>query len=295
MPWCPSLRHRHVPARDRHRRLPGDRPPLRLPQVPHHGRLADADASPSPSRRRPRGIPRPRRVTPRLDDDALDPRRQRRRRREPGPYLRARQAGRRRALRLARAPWRRRCAASTRCSAKYRAPTSSVSPTADRSTRCPSQQGIVHRVIRWDDVSDAEGTGIVHIAPGAGAEDFALSKEYNLAVIAPLEEDGTYTVGGGFGFLEGRFAGDVPQHVFDSLQARRASSTACRTTPTATPPAGAAAPSSSSAWSTNGSSPWTGTRARTASRSLPRPTSPPRQDRRSHPQGPLDPRVRRSA
>ncbi len=82
----------------------------------------------------------------------------------------------------------------------------------------PVQQGIVHRVIRWDDVSDAEGTGIVHIAPGAGAEDFALSKEYNLAVIAPLEEDGTYTVGGGFGFLEGQSAGEVPQQVFDSLK-----------------------------------------------------------------------------
>ena len=34
-------------------------------------------------------------------------------------------------------------------------------------------------------------------------------------MIAPLDEDGTYIVGGGFGFLEGQFAGDVPQDVFD--------------------------------------------------------------------------------
>jgi isoleucyl-tRNA synthetase len=81
----------------------------------------------------------------------------------------------------------------------------------------PVQQGIVHRVIAWDEVSDAEGTGIVHIAPGAGAEDFALSREHGLDVIAPLEEDGTYVAGGGFGFLEGRFAGDVPEAVFASL------------------------------------------------------------------------------
>jgi isoleucyl-tRNA synthetase len=80
------------------------------------------------------------------------------------------------------------------------------------------QQGVVHRVIAWDEVSDEEGTGIVHIAPGAGAEDFALSKVYDLAVIAPLEEDGTYTQGAGFGFLEGRFAGDVAQDVFASLR-----------------------------------------------------------------------------
>src|SRR5207253_707264 len=36
----------------------------------------------------------------------------------------------------------------------------------------PAQQGIVHRVIPWEDVSLEEGTGIVHIAPGAGTEDF---------------------------------------------------------------------------------------------------------------------------
>ncbi len=82
----------------------------------------------------------------------------------------------------------------------------------------PVQNGVRHRVIRWDEVSDAEGTGIVHIAPGAGAEDFALSKEYGLDVIAPLEEDGTYIVDGGFGFLEGRFAGDVADDVFASLR-----------------------------------------------------------------------------
>jgi len=82
----------------------------------------------------------------------------------------------------------------------------------------PAQAGVVHRVIAWDEVSDAEGTGVVHIAPGAGAEDFALSKEHGLAVIAPLDEDGTYLQGEGFGFLEGRFAGDVAEAVFASLR-----------------------------------------------------------------------------
>jgi len=82
----------------------------------------------------------------------------------------------------------------------------------------PAQAGVVHRVIAWEEVSDAEGTGVVHIAPGAGAEDFALSKEHGLAVIAPLDEDGTYLPGAGFGFLEGRFAGDVADDVFASLR-----------------------------------------------------------------------------
>src|SRR3989441_694366 len=56
----------------------------------------------------------------------------------------------------------------------------------------PPQRGVEHRVILWDEVSDAEGTGIVHIAPGCGAEDFQLGKEHGLAVIAPIDEFGRF-------------------------------------------------------------------------------------------------------
>ena len=84
----------------------------------------------------------------------------------------------------------------------------------------PAQAGIAHRVIAWDEVSDAEGTGIVHIAPGAGAEDFALSKEYGLAVIAPLEEDGTYTR---------RTPASASSRASSPATCRRTSSTACAT------------------------------------------------------------------
>ncbi|MEX0786996.1 MAG: isoleucine--tRNA ligase [Dehalococcoidia bacterium] len=79
----------------------------------------------------------------------------------------------------------------------------------------PAQEGVEHRVIEWGEVSEEEGTGIVHIAPGCGAEDFALSKQFDLPVIAPIDQFGNYTEG--FGFLDGRFAGDVAQAVFDSL------------------------------------------------------------------------------
>ena len=40
---------------------------------------------------------------------------------------------------------------------------------------------VEHRVIPWDDVSMEDGTGVVHIAPGCGAEDFELSKALGLA------------------------------------------------------------------------------------------------------------------
>jgi isoleucyl-tRNA synthetase len=53
-----------------------------------------------------------------------------------------------------------------------------------------AQSGVVHRVIPWDEVALDEGTGIVHIAPGAGAEDFELSRVHDLPVLAPIDEAG---------------------------------------------------------------------------------------------------------
>jgi len=64
----------------------------------------------------------------------------------------------------------------------------------------------IHKVIPWDAVSEAEGTGIVHIAPGCGKEDFALGKQEGLVPIAPLDETGIFLPG--FGELEGRSAVD---------------------------------------------------------------------------------------
>jgi isoleucyl-tRNA synthetase len=54
----------------------------------------------------------------------------------------------------------------------------------------PAQQGVVHRVIPWDEVATDEGTGIVHIAPGAGTEDFELSRVHDLTVLVPIDEAG---------------------------------------------------------------------------------------------------------
>jgi isoleucyl-tRNA synthetase len=54
----------------------------------------------------------------------------------------------------------------------------------------PAQAGIEHRVIPWNDVSLSEGTGVVHIAPGAGTEDFELSRVHDLPVLVPIDEAG---------------------------------------------------------------------------------------------------------
>jgi isoleucyl-tRNA synthetase len=83
-----------------------------------------------------------------------------------------------------------------------------------------AQQGITHRVIAWTDVSDEEGTGIVHIAPGCGKEDFALGKEFDLPVIAPVDDEGMYI--DGFGALTGSYVGDdaTRDAIFEQLRER---------------------------------------------------------------------------
>jgi isoleucyl-tRNA synthetase len=65
----------------------------------------------------------------------------------------------------------------------------------------PAAAGVEHRVIPWDEVSMDEGTGIVHIAPGCGAEDFELSKVHDLPVVMPVDEAGHFYPD--FGWLHG--------------------------------------------------------------------------------------------
>jgi isoleucyl-tRNA synthetase len=66
-------------------------------------------------------------------------------------------------------------------------------------------------VVPWDGVSLEEGTGLVHIAPGCGAEDFELGRALGLPVLAPIDEDGRYT--GGYGWLTGRHVTDVDAEI----------------------------------------------------------------------------------
>ncbi len=78
------------------------------------------------------------------------------------------------------------------------------------------QQGAEHRVILWDEVSETEGSGIVHIAPGCGKEDFELGKENDLPAIAPLDEFGVFV--DGFDWLSGLNVGDSAEPVFEDLR-----------------------------------------------------------------------------
>ena len=73
-----------------------------------------------------------------------------------------------------------------------------------------------HQVILWDEVGETEGTGIVHIAPGCGAEDFQLGKEHGFPLIAPLNDEGYFI--DGFDWITGKHVSDVADDIFADLE-----------------------------------------------------------------------------
>ena len=98
--------------------------------------------------------------------------------------------------------------ASMLVGARYRAPFAELT----------AQEGVEHRVIAWEEVSESEGTGIVHIAPGAGKEDFELGNENGIPAIAPLDEYGDFV--DGFDWLTGQNVYDTNDAIYDSLKSK---------------------------------------------------------------------------
>ncbi len=82
----------------------------------------------------------------------------------------------------------------------------------------PPGAGVEHRVIPWDEVSMDEGTGIVHIAPGCGAEDFELSREHDLPVLTPVDESGRFY--DDYGWLHGLSTVESAEQIIGNLEER---------------------------------------------------------------------------
>ena len=95
---------------------------------------------------------------------------------------------------------------------------SSAGATRGPSTTSARAETVAHRVIGWDDVALDEGTGLVHIAPGCGTEDFELSKVEDLPVLMPVDESGRFVPA--YGWLAGRAAHDVAGEVIADLRSR---------------------------------------------------------------------------
>jgi isoleucyl-tRNA synthetase len=52
-----------------------------------------------------------------------------------------------------------------------------------------------HKVVEADYVSDSDGSGLVHLAPAYGEEDFELAKLKGIPVVSNVDENGNYTSG----------------------------------------------------------------------------------------------------
>jgi isoleucyl-tRNA synthetase len=78
-----------------------------------------------------------------------------------------------------------------------------------------AQQGIEHKIVSWEDVDAQEGTGVVHIAPGCGLEDFELGIKLGLPQVMPVDDLGIFLKG--FGFMTGKDSHNIASEVFEKL------------------------------------------------------------------------------
>jgi isoleucyl-tRNA synthetase len=75
-----------------------------------------------------------------------------------------------------------------------------------------------HKVIPWTEVSEIEGSGLVHIAPGCGKEDFELGQKLGLPSLSPLNEYGVFIEG--YGKFTGTHVYDSPKLVMEDLESK---------------------------------------------------------------------------
>ncbi len=71
-------------------------------------------------------------------------------------------------------------------------------------------------VIFTDFVTLEDGTGIVHIAPGHGPEDYEAGVEYNLPIFSPVKENGTFTEDAGK--YKGMYVFDANEKIMSDLK-----------------------------------------------------------------------------
>ncbi len=78
--------------------------------------------------------------------------------------------------------------------------------------------GVDHRVIAWEEVSLEDGSGIVHIAPGCGSDDFELSRAHDLPVLMPVDEAGRFY--DEYGWLHGMSTVEAGEQIIGALEER---------------------------------------------------------------------------
>jgi isoleucyl-tRNA synthetase len=80
--------------------------------------------------------------------------------------------------------------------------------------------GNAHRVAAADFVGMDEGTGLVHIAPGFGAEDLELGKREGWPVFRPIDDDGRFTPETPVEFVRGKSVKEADPDITEDLRRR---------------------------------------------------------------------------
>jgi len=79
-------------------------------------------------------------------------------------------------------------------------------------------RGKAWEIVPGDFVSDEEGSGIVHMAPAYGADDYQAGKDFGLAVLEPVQPDGTFAAD--LPLVGGVFFKDADELLLGDLQER---------------------------------------------------------------------------
>lgn len=77
-------------------------------------------------------------------------------------------------------------------------------------------QGFTHKIVPWEVVDAEEGSGVVHIAPGCGAEDYELGLRHDIPQICPIDESGIILPE--FGPFAGKNTVEVAEDIFAALE-----------------------------------------------------------------------------
>lgn len=83
---------------------------------------------------------------------------------------------------------------------------------------CPDDAGNAWRVVAEDFVSGEEGTGLVHMAPAFGADDYLAGQRHGLPMLRPVDDAGRFNEG--IPLVGGKFVKDADQLLLEELKRR---------------------------------------------------------------------------
>lgn len=98
---------------------------------------------------------------------------------------------------------------------KYEFPFKDLVP---KQAELETKHELVHRVICEDFVDVDTATGVVHLSPGNGEEDFFAAQRRGVPIFAPFDDEVKFTVDGGT--FNGIFARDADKMVIEELRKR---------------------------------------------------------------------------